>query len=670
MAVVPMRKVSFVGLKKDERDIIDTLIKFGAIEINDMKSETDYQDTTENNVIESKAVSPEIVNMRQEQSRIKAAMTLLEGYDTRKKPLFHVLRDVDRREYNAITERKTEYLEKIAQIDTILADISSLKALNAGIRASVSSLIVWKDYTGNLSDTATQTTKTVFCSHLSAEVYDNILNYITGENLPIYLNMENNTKSGVFFTITYHVSCEAKVDSLISEYECTRHEFEAKNTPCESIEMLQKQHQDNEMKISELEAGFADYGNILPDLEVLYDSLTIEMAKHAAHEKMHTTRCTFTFEGWIPAKCEARAASLLSQDYICHIEFSDPSEDDVVPTLQENKMLGSTVQDMGNMYSVLSYKSLDPSTIGGFFFVFFFGLMLSDAGYGVLVTLVCAILLKFVKMQDSMRKFIRLFLFSGIATIFWGALFGSWFGNLAYTLSLGKFTIKPLWFDPIANTDHFMAFSMLLGVLHMYVALGLNAANMIRRGKWIDALCDVGFWYIFYTGEIFFLIPYIPYYCDLPIAGVLPKIGMPMLIVGFLLILFTKGRKSKNIFVRLFGGVTCVYSLVSMLSDILSYTRLMAMGLATGVIINVFNEIAAMAGGLAGGISWRIIIFIIVFVIANIFNLLINMLGSYVNSCRLMYIEFFGKFYEGDGKEFDPLIQDTEYINIVQDTNT
>lgn len=670
MAVVPMRKVSFVGLKKDERDIIDTLIKFGAIEISDKKNETENQDITENNTVESKAVSPEIVNLRQEQARVKAAMTLLEGYDTRKKPLFHVQRDIDRRTYNAITERKSEYLTKIQQIDTTLADIASLKALNASIRTSISSLIVWVDYAGRLADVKTETTKTVFCSHSVAETFDNILRDITGENLPIYVNMVNGSKSGVFFTITYHVSCESKVDGLINQYECTRHEFEAKETPCDSINLLQKQHEENEATIAKLEATFADYGNLLPDLEVLYDSLTIDMARIAASEKMHTTRCTFTFEGWIPAKCEAQAASLLSQDYICHIEFRDPSDVDLVPTLQENNILGSTVQDMGNMYSVLSYKSLDPSTIGGFFFVFFFGLMLSDAGYGVLVTLVCALLLKFVKMQDSMKKFIRLFLFSGIATIFWGALFGSWFGNLAYTLSLGEFTIKPLWFDPISNTDHFMAFSMLLGVIHMYVALGLNAANMIRRGKWVDALCDVGFWYIFYTGEVFFLIPYIPYYCDLPITQNLPKIGMPMLIVGFLLILFTKGRKSKNIFVRLFGGVTCVYSLVSMLSDILSYTRLMAMGLATGVIINVFNEIAAMAGGLAGGISWKIILFIIVFIIANLFNLLINMLGSYVNSCRLMYIEFFGKFYEGDGKEFEPLIQDTEYINIVQDTNT
>lgn len=670
MAVVPMRRISFIGLKKDEREIINTLIKFGAVEISDSNKPAASDEEINEVATETKTLSPEIVALRQEQSRIKAAMTLLEGYDTRKKPLFYVPRDIDRSTYEDITSRKAKYLDKITELDETIAQIAALKATNAGLRATISSLISWTDYSGRLSETKTKTTKTVFCSSSTPSVVDNIIDNFTGENIPAFVSVVKASKSDVFFTITYHTSCESKVDSAISENECTRHEFDAKETPSDSIELLQKQHEENENTIAAMEASFADYGNLLPDLEVLYDAATIDIAKIAAHEKMHTTRCTFTFEGWLPAKREAEAATLLSQDYICHIAFRDPEEDELVPTFQENNALGSTVESMGNMYSVLSYKSLDPSTIGGFFFVLFFGLMLSDAGYGVLVTLVCALLLKFVKMKDSMKRFMRLFLFSGISTIFWGALFGSWFGNLAYTLTLGEFTIKPLWFDPITSTDHFMAFSMLLGVVHMYVALGLNAANMIRRGKWVDALCDVGFWYIFYTGEVFFLIPYVPYYCDLPIAQTLPKIGMIMLIVGFLLILFTKGRKSKNIFVRLFGGVTCVYSLVSMLSDILSYTRLMAMGLATGVIINVFNEIAAMAGGLAGGISWRIIIFIIVFIIANLFNMLINMLGAYVNSCRLMYIEFFGKFYEGDGKEFEPLIQDTEYINIVQDTNT
>ncbi|MBE7066315.1 MAG: hypothetical protein E7385_02060 [Ruminococcaceae bacterium] len=666
MAVVSMRKISFIGLKKDERDIINTLIKFGAVEINE-NIIPDNNDTTYSEV---KTVSPEINSIKQEQSRLQAAMKLLEGYDTRKKPLFHVLRDISEKDFEEVISRKADYFNKIDEIERVLAEISTLKAENIGINKTISSLTVWTDYAGRLSDNKTKTTKTVFCSHSSQEILNDIIKEVQDENLPIYVNTVRSTKDGAFFTITYHHSVENITDSLILKYQCVRHEFESVDTPSASIQQLRDQLDANIDRITCLEESFAEYGSLLPDLEILYDASTIEIAKVTAHEKMSTTRCTFMFEGWIPQKSESEIAACLSQDYICHMNFRDPEDDEQVPTLQQNNILGSTVESMGNMYSVLSYRSLDPSTIGGFFFIFFFGLMLSDAGYGVLVTLVCAILLKFVKMQKSMKRFMTLFLFAGISTIFWGALFGSWFGNLAYTLSLGSFTIKPLWFDPIANTDHFMAFSMLLGVIHMYVALGFNAANMIRRGKWVDALCDVGFWYIFYTGEILFLVPYIPYYNELPIANTLPKIGMPLLIVGFLLILFTKGRKSKNIFVRLFGGVTCVYSLVSMLSDILSYTRLMAMGLATGVIINVFNEIAAMAGGLAGGFGWRIIFFIIVFVIANIFNLLINMLGSYVNSCRLMYIEFFGKFYEGDGKEFEPLIQETEYINIVQNTNT
>ena len=190
-------------------------------------------------------------------------------------------------------------------------------------------------------------------------------------------------------------------------------------------------------------------------------------------------------------------------------------------------------------------------------------------------------------------------------------------------------------------------------MIHVYAGLALKAVNLIRRRKWLDAVCDVGFWYIFFTGEALYLLPYIPYVGKMEIAQTLSPYGLYLLAAGFVLILFTKGRKAKNICVRIFGGITCVYSLVDMLSDALSYSRLMAMGLATSVIINVFNEIAAMAGGLtagapAGQLIIGFIIFTIIFIVANAFNLVINALGSYVNSCRLMYIEFFGKFFEGD----------------------
>ena len=193
----------------------------------------------------------------------------------------------------------------------------------------------------------------------------------------------------------------------------------------------------------------------------------------------------------------------------------------------------------------------------------------------------------------------------------------------------------------------------------------MKAANLISKGKWVDAICDVFFWYIFYTGEILFLLPYIPYYGKTQFSADFSKYGIYLLGIGFVLILFTKGRKSKNPFIKLFGGITCLYSLVDMLSDCLSYTRLMAMGLATSVIINVFNSIAASAAGLnTVGITFRFIVFVVIFIAANLFNFAINALGAYVNACRLTYIEFFGKFYEGDGREYSPLAYNTEYIYI------
>ena len=120
------------------------------------------------------------------------------------------------------------------------------------------------------------------------------------------------------------------------------------------------------------------------------------------------------------------------------------------------------------------------------------------------------------------------------------------------------------------------------------------------------------------------------------------------------------GRSKKNPGLRLALGLYDIYNLTGWLSDLLSYSRLLALGLATGVIAQVINQMGSMAGdGVFGAI-----VFAIVFVVGHLFNLAINMLGAYVHTCRLQYVEFFGKFYEGGGSPFRPFRENTKYVDI------
>jgi V/A-type H+-transporting ATPase subunit I len=245
-------------------------------------------------------------------------------------------------------------------------------------------------------------------------------------------------------------------------------------------------------------------------------------------------------------------------------------------------------------------------------------------------------------------------------------MFGGYFGDVVDVVSSTffghKVTIPALWFVPLNNPMRLLLYSLLFGLIHLFTGLGIKGYMMIRDGKYKDAIYDVGFWFLFLIGLLGMLIPSSLF---ASIAGM--EINAPawvntgavvLTVVGALGILLTAGRRSKNPALRLALGAYDIYNITGWLSDILSYSRLLALGLATGVIAQVVNSMASMIGtGVIG-----VIAFIIIFIIGHTLNLAINLLGAYVHTNRLQYVEFFGKFYEGGGRPFNPFKEDTKYI--------
>ena len=678
-----MRHVSCIGLMRDKAKILDRLQKEGAVHFASPAESVLSQNGAGEDVNVEEApdvIIPEpetllsdnqtYIALNDKRTKLRSCIEELARYDTRKKQLFAFLRPVKAADVADVESRADAIL---AEADNIINTDAAIKDAEAEIaRLDSEKLAVgpWAAFPYTPADCETSHTATDFLSVGSLKEFEEFRTSFTNAISPSDVLVLNDDKSAgsVSFVATYLKSDRAEAEKLYAASCVTRFDFSGMTTAPEAhLSALDDRIAQKRHEITELTENRKAAAQHLSDFEILYDSFGITIQKMLADVNISDSSVTFSFDGWVPAKQEKKLASALTDDFICHVEFRDPAEGELPPTKLENRVLGSSIEPVESQYSLLRYGELDPSAIAAFFYALFFGFMFSDAGYGIILTVACAIILIRCKLKESFKKYMWLFLFSGISTIFWGVLFGSWFGNVVETVTLGKFALRPLWFDPqdSANTEHFLAFTLLLGVIHLYTALALKAANLIAKGKWLDAICDVFFWYIFYTGEILFLLPYIPYYSETAFCAKFHPYGVYLLLAGFVLILFTKGRKSKNPFIKLFGGITCLYSLVDMLSDCLSYTRLMAMGLATSVIINVFNSIAASAAGLnTAGITFRFIVFIIIFIAANLFNFAINALGAYVNACRLTYIEFFGKFYEGDGKEYNPLCYDTEYITI------
>ena len=391
------------------------------------------------------------------------------------------------------------------------------------------------------------------------------------------------------------------------------------------------------------------------DLELLFDRLNLRRDKLEAIGQVGQTEYTFLIEGYVPKKLGADVKKQLEEQFALHVELTAPTEEEDVPVAFKNNGFVSPVESITETYSMPSNTDVDPNPIMSFFYYLFFGMMFSDAGYGLMLIFVCGFLAFSGKLEKSRTKVFRMFFFCGISTFTWGMLFGSFFGNVVYSVStsfLGReINLAPLWIDPIAQAMDLLMLSVALGILHILIALCIKFYTYCRLGKIVDALCDVACWILAISGIAAFAVNI---FADIEIAG---TIGMAMFIIGMTVLLVFGGRKNKGIVGKVLGGLPKLYSLTGYISDSLSYCRIMALALATGAIANVVNMLGTMFGNSVMGIA----LFIVIFLLGHSLNFAMNILGAYVHTNRLQYVEYFSKFYEGGGREFKPFSMNTKY---------
>ncbi len=413
-------------------------------------------------------------------------------------------------------------------------------------------------------------------------------------------------------------------------------------TLTEKVESIEKDREELIEKIT----AYADKREIL---EQSVDAMSVETMREQAVNEMLKTEQTLYFEGWVPAKASEKVGETLT-DAGCAYEMTEPTEEDDPPVLLSNSRPIAPFSSITELYGLPAYGSMiDPNPFVAVFFVIFFGMMLADACYGLILGIAAMLFVIKAKPQGTMRKFMIVASSVGFSAFVWGAFFGSWFGNFPDALGnmLGKnWHIPPLLFDPLEQPMTILILSLGIGVIHLFIGMGLDGYRRIRQGDVAGAIFDIGFWYLIIGGLLAALL------------GVRP--GIYIALAGAIGVLVTGGRKKKNIFGKITGGLGALYGITSYLSDILSYSRLMALGLASGVVAQVINTMGSLMGSTPPG--W--ILFILVFIIGQVFNLAIGLLGAFVHTCRLQYVEFFGKFFEGGGRAFAPLFNKTKYTRV------
>jgi len=383
----------------------------------------------------------------------------------------------------------------------------------------------------------------------------------------------------------------------------------------------------------------------------LYDYLSIERERRLLERDCPATRTALAVEGWARASdMPALEKALRSRFGLVHIESRDPAEGETPPVALDNPGPVTPFEAVTEIYSLPQRGSVDPTFALAPFFFIFFGMALGDVGYGIGLTALSVLLLKKVKMAGLAKKLFTLLAVCGVSSALVGVLTGGWLGNLI--------KIPPLWFNPMDNPMLMLGVSFALGVIQIYVGLGIKFYSNARRGRLVDGIFDQGFWYLFLSGLLMLLGG-----SGLRNAG-LTAGGQWLAIAGVAGLILTQGRAHRNPIKRLGSGLLSLYGVTGYLSDVLSYSRLLALGLASTVIAVVIDDMALRMLGIPF-VGW--IPMILLLVVGHGFNLAINVVGSYVHSSRLQYVEFFSKFFEGGGRRFLPFRKRTRYIEVMEE---
>lgn len=438
----------------------------------------------------------------------------------------------------------------------------------------------------------------------------------------------------------------------------------------EELQRLTQELADVRKQIEEAENDIRGFVRYKERFRIIEDYLTNEIERCKNLQNFAETKKVYFVEGWIKQRDKQRLKEDLREfEETTEIVYVDPDPDDKnVPVVLENVWYIEPFEIVTRMFGVPKYNEPDPTPMLAPFFAVFFGLCLTDAGYGILLALFMVGLMRKYILDAGTKQLARLLLYGGISTIVFGALTGGWFGDILDSLpsTLGFITSLKnalIVIDPITDPITFLFVALLLGYIQVCYGIFLKLRLRRQQGDPHGALLDEGIWLIFINSLVFLLVITVSGIKSLPIGqGLFSLFLITAILSGGIRIWYYK-RDEINVVKRVLSGILSLYDFVGIFSDVLSYSRLLALGLATGVIASVVDMLSRMVANVP---VIGFIIGIVIFCFGHIFNLVINTLGSFIHSGRLQFVEFFSKFFEAGGKKYKPFKFESKYFEIVE----
>ncbi len=652
MAIVKMSKFNLIAFESQKSQLLKKLQKFKEVDFIDLGIDKEIEGN-DDRALKRMSNNEELIEIDERLNNVDNAVKLLKRYHTVDKSLKAMMKGNKSYTFEKLAEKSKEYdWEKVSE------ELKKLGNMYSGIKSQISKkyseieeISVW-----NRLDTSPESLRKLksVASYLGSVpiklknsfiLQINELEYVYYEELKI-------TKEDVYYLIISDKGSEEKekLEEVLKNCSFSLSDLNLNIPPAEHINNLRREIEILKENKDGLKSQIKEYDSHLEDLEAVYEYLKNKKLRIETYEKLGKTENTFILKGWIPSikeeEFESSIREITGNNYYINFKEAGP-EDSEVPIKLKNGKISSSFENLTGMYAYPRYNEIDPTPFITPFYILFFGMMGADVGYGVMLLLATLCILKFFNLNRKNRLFVQFFFYLSFSVIFWGFLYGSYFGM----------EIPGMWklINPSQEYNKLLVGSVLFGIVHIFFGLALKAYLLLKEKKPLDAIYDVLFWYMALSGGILYLVFKLMNLNDsvANISGIIAVIGM----IGIVL---TGGRESKSIGGKLGGGLYSLYGISSYVGDFVSYSRLMALGLSGGFIAQAINMIIQMVGGKGIGMLFAPLIFIG----GHFFNMFLSFLGAYVHTSRLMYVEFFGKFYEGGGRPFKDFRTESKYINM------
>lgn len=634
-----MKHLRLLGMESEREALLKTMQDLECVEISHIDGSEEALKTGL-----AKPDDRALLNAQEESRAYRAALAALDRFAPEKKGLFRKRQGVSRASFfNEENERQARAAAEAINADMRrLGEIESERTKNEALRAS---LAPWLAVDAPLD--STDGVLSLLFGTVGATVTDDALRALS-DSLSGLLTWQqaSSDKTLRYLLIACHKSVKEQALSALRDLGFSTVSFrgmtgtakENDKALAENLAALEKERQEIERRVE----GFG--GNRETLLEAS-DRAAILLRREEAKSRLIETDKVFLLEGWLPAdRCTALEKAL--EPFTCAVETREPAEDEYpqVPVQLRNNKLTRPLNMVTEMYSLPAYGTLDPNPLMAPFFILFYGIMMADMGYGLLMMIASVIIGKKYRLKGTSGELFSLLGLCGLSTFIVGALTGGFFGDfltqLVAIVSPGTAFALPKLFDPLDDLTMILIGSMALGLVQIITGMAISLIEKCKRKKFLDAFFEEITWWIVFLG----------------IALAVLKKGTAVLYLGCALVLLGPIVQGKG-WGKLTGVFGSIYNHVTgYFGDILSYTRLMALMLAGSVIAQVFNMLAAMPG--------NVVAFLIISMLGNAMNFGLNLLGCYVHDLRLQCLEFFNKFYVDGGKPFRPMTLDTEYVDL------